>query len=246
VDERGNKDLMIVFNPAISVLALEAMWTMDLLGVEILCAIQGNKVSPIEGSELKPSAGSLEDADQPSKSGHEPVWIDRIKKVSELGILWDGLDSKHTRQIARSMLILKTLLEREHSRILKEHHGKPSGYDINQGIINPLRISIIRHLPEDVPQDVNQGIKLQLFWSFAHELMTAHLGKEYKPRLNERGKRTKRRMRAAGRKSTEHDYRVLVSRSARRVEWPPLPDVAVQGGTATRHRRQEPTVPGFG
>jgi hypothetical protein len=168
VDESRNKNLMVILDPAIPMLALETAIAMNLLGEEVFRPVKSNEKVPSQSSEFQPGTSSLKKGDSLPKARHEEIRFDRIEEVSELGDSGNLVYAKHRPKIARPSLLLHPLLEGQNARVLPKHHGQTGKDDINERKHDLILLPIVRNFLKLTTKVLHERVKLKRFWSISH------------------------------------------------------------------------------
>src|SRR5437764_15348235 len=105
--EGGGQQLMVVGNPAVLPLPLQAGVTVDRIGGEVVGAIEGQQVTAVEEDEGLQGFAALELAEDSPEGGPESFGLDVVEEGAQVGIGRDLLDAIEGAKVVIVTALLK-------------------------------------------------------------------------------------------------------------------------------------------
>jgi hypothetical protein len=151
---------MMIGDLAVAMVFFHALGTMNLLGTEILAAVEGQQVITIQKAKLFQGLAVGQSREDISEGGPELFVVDRIEDFSHASVTRHVFHAEDHLQVF--LVLLSPLVERQHGRLLESEHGEPAHQRVRQadiGFPGPGIRDVLEGLM-DVPQ---QGIGGKLF-----------------------------------------------------------------------------------
>ena len=144
----GLDDLVGVPDRSFLALPDEASRAGDLLGAEVLGAVDGGNIATTKHLILLEVPAPLQRTEEVVEEGYNLFRTDLVEHLPHLGILRDGRDMEECLQIIVVDLILHSLLKLEQRGVLEEHHRKAAHTDVMHRIICLCLLAVIRNETE--------------------------------------------------------------------------------------------------
>jgi hypothetical protein len=158
MDEGGGQHLVVVGNPAILALPLQAGVTVDRVRGEVLGAIEGQQITVVEEDERLQGFAALELAEDSPEGGPQLFGLDVVEEGAQVGVGRDVLDAIEGAEV----VIVAAFLERQEGRVFEGEEGKPAEEGV--GARNGMgRGCGIRELLELVVEELDEGIAGEVF-----------------------------------------------------------------------------------
>ena len=121
-NDGGPKHLVVIRDCAVAMMLFQAPRTMDLLGREILRAIQRKEIIIIQEAKLLQIISAGDSREDISKGGSELFEVDRIEDFSHASVAGYLFHTEDHLQVL--FVSLPALVECQHGGILKSKHGE--------------------------------------------------------------------------------------------------------------------------